>query len=70
MVNRPEKCPDCGGEIVMVQYSYHSPRHYDGISEHACMNDCGFRVGRWCGKRLQKGESEPVFCNGGKSHED
>lgn len=53
-----EKCKKCGSEnILMVEYSWDSPEHYDGISEIRC-NDCGVRIGRWSGKELAEGEVE------------
>jgi hypothetical protein len=59
-----EKCKKCGSEnIVMVEYSYESPEHYDGISEIDCKS-CGARFGRWSGKELAKGEVEKRY--GGK----
>lgn len=70
---RPEVCPKCGGEIMMVEYAYDNPQHYDGISEYVCYNafkmtrdipTCDYRVGRWCGKELQSRELETRFCKG------
>ena len=59
-----EKCKKCGSEnIVMVEYPYDSPEHYDGISEIMCM-DCHARFGRWSGKELAEGEIEKRY--GGK----
>ena len=59
-----EKCQKCGSEnIVMLEYSWDSPEHYDGISEIVCKN-CGARFGRWSGKKLAEGEIEKRF--GGK----
>jgi hypothetical protein len=49
--------------VIGIEYSYESPDRYDGISEYQCA-DCGARFGRWSGKHLKDGESEPRF--GGK----
>lgn len=58
-------CPDCGGEMIAVEYGYGHPHRYDGVSEYACTTrGCGARFGRWSGKRLADGESEPRY--GGK----
>ena len=64
-------CPGCGvnlaapggSRVIGVQYSYDSPNHYDGVSEWRCP-DCDLREGRWSGKILKDGESEPRY--GGK----
>ena len=38
------------------------PYRYDGVSEWVCMSKaCGARYGRWSGKELKKGESEPPY---------
>ncbi|MDD4860465.1 MAG: hypothetical protein PHR56_09755 [Dehalococcoidales bacterium] len=56
-----EKCKKCGSEnIIMIEYAYSHPEHYDGISEIQC-NDCHTRFGRWTGKELKEGESEKRF---------
>lgn len=56
-----EKCKKCGGEnIIMVEYSYDNPEHYDGVSEINC-KDCFARFGRWSGKELVEGEIEKRF---------
>lgn len=52
------KCDSTG--IVMVEYEGMHPNHYDGISEIMCKK-CGTRIGRWSGKELQKGETEPRY---------
>ena len=53
-----EKCKKCGSEnIVMVEYVWDHPEHYDGVSEIDC-KECGARFGRWSGKKLSEGESE------------
>lgn len=62
-------CEGCGADLkgvngyvrcIGIEYSYDSPDHYDGISEYCCP-DCGRREGRWTGKVLRDGESEPLF---------
>ena len=54
-------CKKCKSEnVVMVEYTHDSPEHYDGVSEIMC-NDCGARFGRWSGKELAEGETEPRF---------
>lgn len=65
-------CPKCGGHIVMVEYDYNSPFHYDGVSEYACANAyetggkaCDYKIGRFCGKVIGWKESEPAYCEGG-----
>lgn len=59
--NNEEKCKKCGGKnMIMVEYDYASPEHYDGISEINC-KDCGARFGRWSGKELAEGEIEKKF---------
>lgn len=56
-----EKCKKCGSEnIIMVEYSWDSPDHYDGVSEIRC-NDCKARIGRWSGKELAEGEIEKRY---------
>lgn len=69
---KPDICPKCGGQIVMVEYHLMSPYHYDGTSEWACTRayetdgkECDYKVGRFCGKRLDWKESEPRYCGGG-----
>jgi transcription elongation factor Elf1 len=58
------KCKKCGSRnIIMIEYDYSHPEHYDGISEIQC-GDCHARFGRWSGKELKEGESEKKF--GGK----
>lgn len=53
-----KQCKKCGSEnIVMVEYSWDSLEHYDGISEIRC-NNCGARTGRWSGKILKDNEME------------
>ena len=46
--------------LIGVEYPYDHPERYDGVSENRCP-DCGVRVGRWTGKVLTDGESEPRF---------
>lgn len=53
------KCRCCNSEnVVGVEYDYGHPHRYDGMSEIRCL-DCKVRVGRWTGKVLAKGETEP-----------
>ena len=58
------KCPDCGGEVIGVEYAYGTPERYDGVSEWWCQ-PCDVRIGRWTGKRLGENEREPRY--GGQS---
>lgn len=51
-------------KIVGVEYDEGWPYYYDGVSEVLCLT-CGRRVGRWCGRKLEDGEVEPPFCEGG-----
>lgn len=53
-------CPKGHKRIILVEYSWDSPDHYDGISEIHCRT-CKKRYGRWSGKVLKKGETEPRF---------
>lgn len=55
-------CFACQKEIqpIGVEYSYDSKNHYDGLSEYLCPS-CGRREGRWTGKVLGDGESEPPY---------
>jgi hypothetical protein len=46
--------------VIGVEYAYGSPERYDGVSEWRCP-DCGYREGRWTGKPLADGETEPRF---------
>lgn len=57
------KCPDCEKLMIGVEYGYDSPDHYDGVSEWWCPDNdgCGVRIGRWSGKRLVDGETEPRY---------
>jgi hypothetical protein len=75
-MDEKKKCPKCGGNIIMVEYHGLEKYHYDGVSEYNCVNalryedgvepTCDWRVGRWCGRKLEKGEVEPPFCEGKK----
>lgn len=57
------KC-DCDQSFVMaIEYDWTSVNHYDGVSEWMCTN-CNRRWGRWSGRELKPGESEPRW--GGK----
>lgn len=70
-----EACGFCGADLrdevegqtysrrVGAEYAFDDPLHYDGISEWQCP-DCGARVGRWSGRKLNEGEGERPF--GGK----
>lgn len=52
------RCPGCTEtNIIMMEYPYDHPEHYDGISEYNC-TDCGTRWGRWSGKILTGDEYE------------
>lgn len=56
-----QTCKKCGSSnIVMLEYAPGHPDRYDGISEIVC-NDCKARFGRWSGKELAEGETEPRF---------
>ncbi len=62
-------CQSCKSKnLVHVEYWGTHPKAYDGISEVEC-KDCGYRIGRWCGQELKKGESENRYCTGEQSHE-
>ena len=55
------ECKKCGSNnIMMVEYSWDSPEHYDGVSEINCQA-CGARFGRWSGRELTEGELEKRF---------
>jgi len=52
------ECLKCNSKnTVAVEYDHTNPEHYDGVSEYMCL-DCGFRVGRWTGYVLRKGQYE------------
>lgn len=54
-------CPKCNKAYTYsVEYSWDSPEHYDGISEHFC-KPCNIRVGRWSNKILKEGELESRY---------
>lgn len=55
-----QRCAASAEHIAGVQYSYDHPEHYDGVSEWVCLK-CGLRVGRWTGKILTGGATEPRF---------
>jgi len=65
----PKLCPLCGRDLIALEYNWENPNHYDGISEYFCPQpdtETGtwhYRIGRWSGKILKKGESEPVGGN-------
>jgi hypothetical protein len=55
------KCRQCkSNNIVLVEYAWDHPEHYDGISEIFCQN-CGARFGRWTGKKLKDDEYEKRY---------
>ena len=54
------QCPQCGRQLVGVEYHVSDPDHYDGVSEWWCPN-CGYRRGRWSGILLGEGETEPRY---------
>lgn len=58
--DRDPDVPHFYSRMIGVEYTYDHPEHYDGISEFRCP-DCGARVGRWSGKRLDDNEFEPRF---------
>lgn len=58
-----ERCPECQGDLIMVEYSLMDKYHYDGVSEHFCKH-CGLRWGRWCGQKLGPEEVEKPNCDG------
>lgn len=53
-------CPQCGKQLIGIEYAYNHPDHYDGISEWACP-PCGYHLGRWSGRLLGEGETEPKY---------
>lgn len=61
-----EDCPNCSSDnIILIEYGYGHPEHYDGISEYKCLS-CGYRQGRWTGKELKLGFIEPRYGKGGE----
>lgn len=51
-------CPCCNStNIVLIEYDYTHPEHYDGWSEIRCL-DCNSRVGRWSNTVLEGDEYE------------
>ena len=57
------QCPE--DKVLLIQYGYKEPEHYDGISEITC-TECKKRVGRWSGKELGEGMVENRFgCTDG-----
>lgn len=56
-------CPECGQEMMGVEYAYPDPNRYDGISEWRC-SCCNIRIGRWTSRYLKDGEGEPRYGNG------
>ncbi len=65
-MEKPEKCPKCGGDLIGIEYWYTSPNRYDGVSEWACENvdKCKYRIGRWSGIELKDGEEEGRYGEG------
>jgi len=56
-----DHCPKCGSNnIILVEYAWDHPDHYDGISEIYC-RDCNTRIGRWSGKELKDDEFEKRY---------
>jgi hypothetical protein len=56
-----QTCKKCSSSnIIMLEYAPRHPDRYDGISEIIC-NDCRARFGRWSGRELIGGETEPRF---------
>lgn len=54
-------CKKCGSKNIFgLEYAPGHPDRYDGISEIVC-KDCNARFGRWSGKELIEGETEPRF---------
>lgn len=55
-------CQGCGEprEVIMVEYDGMHPDHYDGVSEYRCLT-CDRREGRWSGRVLQEGDTEPRY---------
>lgn len=68
----PQKYIDAGyygdkthySRLIGIEYAYGHPHRYDGVSEWMCP-DCGYREGRWSGRALAEGESEPRFGGDG-----
>jgi hypothetical protein len=69
MKRRQDECLGCGScvacekeidprRIIGVEYAHGSENRYDGVSEWICP-ECGRREGRWTGRVLRDGESEP-----------
>lgn len=59
-------CPKCSStNIILIEYSWDNPEHYDGISEYRCLA-CDYRQGRWTGKELKLGFIEPRYGRGGE----
>lgn len=64
-----KKCPECKGELIIIEYVWGFAWRYDGASEKYC-HACKKRWGRWCGRELQKGEHERPFCDKSDSHDE
>lgn len=73
-------CPHCAAQlndedegrvysrVVGVEYPYGHPDRYDGVSEWLCP-DCGVREGRWTGRVLGDGDTEPRHGGPSRTHE-
>ena len=65
-----DKCPNSEDhKIIMIEYTWDNPQHYDGVSEVMCQTEKK-RFGRWCLQELKDGERENRFCDSKKSHKD
>lgn len=55
-------CSRCDKNVMALscQYDHDHPEHWDGASEFSCPR-CGRREGRWTGRVLTGGASEPRF---------
>jgi len=53
-------CPCPESKMVLMEYGYPHPEHYDGISEITC-TECDKRVGRWSGRVLTGDDYENRF---------
>jgi len=70
VVDPQRECPHCHANLayevdgqtysrlIGVEYPYGHKDRYDGVSEWRCP-DCGTRTGRWSGRVLADGETEP-----------
>lgn len=55
-------CSACDRTVMVigVEYSWDHPEHFDGVSEWRCPR-CGRREGRFTGKVLTEGATEPRY---------